>query len=344
MDKQILIKEVKNSGFIFEAEKPEDYILGATSPLNAPPVVFNDGHGWPEYRAKAEMQFNRKFDSFSCTCYATLKAMVAYLHKVYGVETTMSEMFNAFYAGVIPNRGTSIRNAMEAPRKNGWIEDKDYPFTSETTQAQFFKKPPQSIILKAKGKLSEWDVRWEQLDFSGNLSHAKIKEALKMSPVVCSGFAWASYYGEGVYYDYNNQPNHAFLIDDWSDHKDYDLIAFDSYPQDNLYDENSENIEFEKKLAKNFRVWSAHRIWLTPKKKDYFITLKFMKNLVGYSDNHGLHFYFVKERNGVENKQEIPVNEMTLSEKALYIDMLESGNIKTTSWAKLQPMPSFKFF
>ena len=32
----------------------------------------------------------------------------------------------------------------------------------------------------------------------------RVIEALKRTVIVATGFAWASYFGEGVYYDYNN--------------------------------------------------------------------------------------------------------------------------------------------
>ena len=270
MFKRKVINKVKNNGFIFEEDNPKDYVsaLGAvpTTPLASPKIIFPSGHGWHDetVRAKAEMQFNRNFDSYSCVIFTISKALVAYLKKVYGVEVSVAEMFNAHVGLVRPNYGTTVRNGLEGFRKNGWVEDSVYPFTKDTTLQQYFATPPKSIFLKAEGKLTEWKVNWEVIDTSGNVNHSLIKESLKVAPVVASGFAWASYYGEGVYYDYNYQANHAFLIDDYADAKDHDLLVYDSYPLDNNFDEDSEDDEFVKKLAKNYRVWSAHRVWLTP--------------------------------------------------------------------------------
>lgn len=293
MDKKIILKPVRNSGFIFEKEQEKDYIkkrcfnpdmpLGAESPLDEPPVVFEDGHGWHNEgtRAEPEMQFNRHFDSYSCVIFAIAKSLVAYLNKVYGVKTTISEMYGAFVGKVKPYQGTSIKNGLEGFRIKGWVKDEDYPFTPETTLKQFFAKPPLEIQIKAKGKLTKWKVHWEQIAYSGNVDHGLIISSLRKTPVIGTGFAWASYYGEGIYYDYNNQANHAFLIDDWADEKDYDLIAYDNYPQDNQFDTDSKAEEFEKKLARNYKIWSAHRVWLTPvnnsiisKIMDYFVRLK----------------------------------------------------------------------
>ncbi len=277
---KIGLAERKNSGFIYQSEEEKDYILGVNSPLLKPPIIFADSHGWHNetIRAKSEMQFNFQFDSFSCVIFSIAKCLVAYMAKVYGYHITVSEMFNAFYAGVKQGRGTTVRNGLESFRKYGWVEDKDYSFTAETTAAQFFSQPPLKIQIKAKGKLTEWLVKFEQLDYSGNVPHNKIIDALKRTPVVCSGFAWSSYYGEGIYHDYNQPANHCFPIDEWSTHPDYDLIAYDSYPQDSQFDQNSEDVEFEKKLARNFKIWSAHRIWCEPLKKncDLIRKLKYM--------------------------------------------------------------------
>lgn len=342
-EKKIIDRPIKNTGFIYQPEQPQDYILGVSSPLKEPPIIFPDGHGWHEFRAKSEMQFNRNFDSYSCTIFATAKGLVAYLAKVYGVETTVSEMFNAFYAGVIQGKGTTVRQALESFRQYGWVEDKDYPFTADTTATQFFSRPPIKIQIKAKGKLTDWIVRWEQLDYSSNVPHSKIIEALKRTPVICSGYAWASYYGEGIYRDYNNQANHCFLDDDWADNPQYDLIACDTYPQDFQYDENSEDSEFVKKLSKDFRIWSAHRIWLEPinkKKLNFLINFKNMFTKIVRDIHGGLWFIKPTEKDGVKftGKQKI---EDWLSFAGAIIDEI---GCKTLTDKDLAKFLNYKFF
>ena len=306
--RKVLIRERKDTGFVFEPEAPKDYVrktsfnpdapLGRMSAAPAMPVIFKDGHGWNDIinQFKPEMQFNSKFDSFSCTIFSSAKALCAYLLKVYGIKITISEMFNAFYAGVVSGRGTSVRQALESFRTKGWVEDKDYPFTAETTQQQYFSRPPMTIELKAKGVLTKWNVYWEAVGYSGNVPHSQIITSLQKAPVLCSGFAWASYYGEGVYYDYNNPANHLFCVSDWFNNPEYDLLANDSYPQDNQYDEDSAPEEFEKKLAKSFRIWSAHRIWLMPVKKDLSLILNLKNMLTTVIRDLRGGFWFIKDK------------------------------------------------
>ena len=262
MEKKIIIIPVKSS-VINEDVRPENYstdltIGGVASPLTPPSIIFSDGHGHLKYQGKPEMQFNRKFDTFSCVIFTIAKAICYNLKERYNIDTDISEMFNAFYAGVINGRGTTINNGMESFRKHGWVKDSDYPFTAETTLRQFQAQPPISIVNKATGQLTKWKFNWEAI----GKDHNSIIDAMKRTVVVLTGFAWASYYGEGVYYDYNNPANHAFLGVDYK--ANGNIIVDDSYPRDNRFDDDSTPDEFIKELDKSFNFGSAHRVWLTP--------------------------------------------------------------------------------
>lgn len=281
--RKIIIIPVKNSGLLMEDTNPKDYnandngILveevpgkvinvenekpmgGVITPLVPPSVIFPDGHGHLKYQGAPEMQFNRNFDTFSCVIFTIAKAICYNLKERYNIEITISEMFNAFYAPVYQGRGTTIRNGMESFRLHGWVEDKDYPFTAETTLRQFQAQPPITIINKATKELTKWKFNWEVV----GKDNSSIINALQRTVVVATGFAWASYYGEeGIYYDYNNPANHAFLIVDYKDNKN--IIVDDSYPRDNHYDTDSTKDEFIKELDKGFKYGSMHRVWLEP--------------------------------------------------------------------------------
>lgn len=263
----LIIKKVTKSGVIVEPIKPENYvtdaILGGTiTPLTPPSVIFPDGHGHLKYQGKPEMQFNRKFDSYSCVIFTIAKAVCYNLKERYNIDITISEMFNAFFAGVIQGRGTTINNGMESFRKHGWVSDADYPFTAETTLRQFQAQPPIAIVNKATGELTKWKFNWEAI----GKDHLTVSKNLQRTVAVGTGFAWASYYGEGVYFDYNNPPNHAFLIVDYkiNDKGGINLIVDDSYPRDNRYDDDSTPDEFIKELDASFNLGSCHRCWLEP--------------------------------------------------------------------------------
>lgn len=335
-DKKITIEELKNSGFIHEEPTPESYHAGGPdiplgavlSPLDPPPIIFPDGIGWKQVMLDygiPEIQFNRNFDTFSCTCYATAKALCLYLFKVYNIKVTMSEMFNAFFAGVVPGRGTSAERAFESFRKNGWVEDKDYPFTESTTQIEFSSRPPQSIILKAANNLTEWDIHYEHLTPA---TDKVIFEAHKRTPVIVSVFAWARK-ANGIYTDATKAANHLTLSLERSGNNS---IICDSYPKDFKYVKNSEIAvgELFKELEAGFQYYSAHRIWLTPSANKPNILNMFKKIVRDVSGG----FWFVK------NQKKAAISTMP----ALLGALADEIGCKTLQPNELNALETYPFF
>lgn len=349
-EKKIIIEELKNTGLIVAPPSFENYhsklfgavgedFVGVLSPVE-PPVIFPDGKGWLQVWKNydiQEVQFNPKFDTYSCVVYSIAKALCLYLFKVYGIKCTISEMYNAFYAGVKSGRGTTIEAGMESFRNFGWVEDKDYPFTADTTETQFRAKPPLTIQIRAKGKLTEWEVHWNVIPARLDA----IAKAYRRTPVVLTGFAWASYYGEGVYYDYNNTANHAFLGLEIKDNGN-NLIS-DTYPKDFQYVDDSQiNAgDLIKELDKSFHYGSAHTVWITPKsKKKTYLTLltKSMENFYYYWD--GKHnFYYIGVPSGETQKyrQHIELNPDNTNENFLFIAL--KGSMNKSSWAEVSKYP-----
>lgn len=264
-DTDILIKPVKNSGLIVEEVKQEDWIFGGISGSTAP-IIFESGHGWLHEQSEEQAQLNSNFDTYSCVTFACTKALVYYFKEVHNLEFDLSQMFTSKMSGTVPGRGNSVRNVLESLRKDGWLLEIEYPFLPNTTQVQFFANISITLKNKALGRLDGWKIEWESLSLSSNVPHSVIADALKYSPVIATGFAWASYYGAlGIYYDYNNPANHAFLIVDHQiGSKDWDLMVDDSYPQDFTYEPGEAKDQFLKKLHPTYRVDSAHKIVVKP--------------------------------------------------------------------------------
>lgn len=358
-EKKIIINEVKNSGLISEPTQPKDYnandggmlvkevpgkviaeenekpMGGIITPLIPPTEIFSDGHGHLEYQGTEMMQFNPQFDSYSCVLWAIAKATCYNLKERYNITIDIEEMYNAFYAGVYQGRGTTIHNGMESFRLHGWTEYGKFPgyqFNANTTLRQFQSQPPQIVIKDALGQLTKWKFNWEVLP----TDHNSIINALKRTVVVVTGFAWASYLGEeGVYYDYNNPANHAFIVADYKDDKS--LIVDDSYPQDNVYDTDSTKQEFIKTLAPSYNIASAHRVWLEPmlnppKNNSIMNIIKCMFNKITRSTNGGL--LFIKD-----GKKQI-INDW-LDFAGAVIDEVGCKTLKEEDIAKL---PDFQFF
>lgn len=302
-DKDILVIPVKNSGLIFELPKQEDWVFGGiTGAVNGP--IFPDGHGWLLSQAEEQAQANNKFDTYSCVTFASTKAAAYYLKKVHDLTVDFSQMFTSVMSGTIPYKGNSVRNVLESLRKDGYLIEVEYPFTPDTTQAQFFAYPTITLRNKAKKKLASWKFEWETLSTADNVPHDVIADALKYSPVIATGFAWASYYGnQGIYYDYNNQANHCFLIVDHNQgNAEWDLLADDSYSQDFIFEVGESKDKFLKKLHPSYRVWSAHKLVVKSVPIDISLINKIINMFKKISrDVHG-GLWFVK--NGAKQKIE----------------------------------------
>jgi len=341
-NEKIIIDEVKNSGLIMEEPDERDYILGgfgddfriinAGASVKKPPIIFKNSKGWNKVAIDyglPEKQFNRLFDSFSCVIYAIAKQMCYYLFKRYGIRITVAEMYNAFYAKVKPGVGTTIRNGMESFRKKGWVADKEYPFTSDMTSSDFFKKPPKRIQIIANGKKTEWDFNWGIL--SPYLDN--IKEQYKRTPVVLTGYAWGS--KNGIYYNDNMRFNHAFVGLEVLNNRNN--LCDDTYPRCNKYSNNFTKDDMLKELDKTYRYGSAHACWLTPTEKTKKTLLTYILNMFKKisRDVHG-GFWFIKDG----KKQKI-TDWMSMLGSIIDEVGVEKNNLTDN---ELSSIPDYKFF
>jgi hypothetical protein len=346
---KIIYEEIRNSGLILKDPSPENYssglfgkvgipLPGILSPVE-PPIIFPDGKGW--YRTwydydYQELQFNQNFDTWSCVIFSIAKALCLYIFKVYGIKYTISEMYNAFYAGVREGVGTTIEDGMESFRNYGWIEDKEYPLTPETTARQYYAQPPASITLKAKGKLQEWTIYWNVIPAVTDA----LKSAYRRTPVVMTGYAWAMN-EKGVYVDGGRRANHAFLGLEILPNSNN--VCSDTYPKDFQYVEQSQigAGDLLKELDKGFAYGSAHTVWAVPKNpKSLKLTLIEMFKKIKRDIHGGLWFVKVVEKDGKKftGKQKL---ENWLDFSGAVIDEIGCETIKDE---KLNTFLPFKFF
>lgn len=287
---------VKNPGFVFEEVQQQDWVLGSSA-IQAE-TLYPKNTNWEEMflGSHPDMQFNNNFDSFSCVIFSIARALVCELRSI-GINITISEMFNAVMAGVQPGVGTSVRSGMESFRKNGFVQDIDYPFTASTTKEQYFSYPPKKIIELAKSNSLKFSINWEALTTDSNVPHSLVLEELNHTPVVLSGRAWIRNSNTGLYVDEGQSANHCFL----GIRNNNGLIRCgDSYPFDWQYDNNSDPSEFLKDLDPSFRIWSAHRVVIKPINEQATLLFK-IKNMFKkiYRDVHGgLWFVDKVEKDG----------------------------------------------
>lgn len=353
--------KISNTGLLLEdghvpfIHSEKDWFLGSVLDHQ---VVFPDGHGVLQFQPQPRPQFNRNFDSFSCVVFGIAKSLCYSLKRKYNIDVDISEMFSAVMAKVTPGRGTTIRLGMEAFRLDGFLYEHEMPFTDKTTQDEWFSQKPMTLVIKARdrvrGENAEFEINWESICDSTNIPHELIADALKYgNPIVVTGYAWASFYGArdgeiGVYKDYGYNANHCFLVADHNiDGKDshvWDLLADDSYPQDFQYDGDYPKQEFLKKLAPDYRIWSAHRIHIkkigATDKTSLITKIKNMFSKIKRDTKGGLWFVKKASKDGTDfmGKQKL---EGWLDFAGAVIDEIGCETVKD---AELRKCLDYKFF
>lgn len=284
---------VKNPGLIYKPHNEKDHkadgltVGGLSITKSYPPSISKDLHQFENVISgeSGEAQSNRYIDTFSCVLYAILKAISTYAKKMgYPGLWDFSESYQAVLAGVKPGVGTSVRAGMESVRIWKCLEEQYRKFTKETTQSEFFAAV--TFIQKElarNGILKDFDFHWDVIDDSSNVPHWKIIKNFEFTVAVLTGRAWIFNNEKGVYVDEREQANHCFLGVGYNeDHKYGDIIVDDSYRfnwNEDKEDHKDLN-EFKKLLSKDFRIWSAHRCWLTPKDKTKISLITKLKNMI----------------------------------------------------------------
>jgi len=305
---------------ILEETKLEDWFLGTIDD----DVIFEIPN-WISYDIIKQSQKNRNFDIWSCTVFAILKAVQYHFKVKYNINLDLSENFTAVMAGVKWGVGCSIRAVLESVRKDGRLEEIDWPFLPMETKEEYFKPITPSLKEKAKDIRKKWKFNWEVV----GKSHANIKEALKKSPVIVSGYAWKKN-SQGNYFESGERANHAFLVIGFEG--DYPIID-DSYVDAFEYKEKPTNKDFIKKLDKGFRFSSAHRIRIEPLFEISLLNkfINMLKKIV--RDIHG-GFWFIKDNK--KQKIDTPI--------AILASIADEFGVRTLNDEDLTKTPDYNWF
>lgn len=210
----------------------EHYVLGdGCLPTN---VKMPDGHGWGAYLPVSEVQERNGLETENCTNYGTLHALATLGKKNFGAQfqTALSERYTGVETGTGQN-GNDPHNVIEIIRtKCGVIPEAFLPFDdSIKTWSQYYSPNPMQLNLWQVGQswLRKYKVghQWVFVVSDNQAARqAKMKEALKYSPLAASGFAWAQRESSGLYWSAGNQ-NHWFVVYDYVDGVKW--LVFDSY-------------------------------------------------------------------------------------------------------------------
>jgi len=257
MSKIILNIAVKQNFWPAEI-KPEHYVLG--NGKIKPKIRFKDGHGWGDFIPVGETQSKNGIDPQSCPAGGTLNCVEAIGRFEYGksFQSDLAERFLAILMGM-KGFGGNPHVAGETWRKFGAVPEVFLPFDdSIDTIKKYFSPNPMSYWLFKVGQswLKKYDLKHQWLFYGDEPlkdKQARIKEALKSSPVGVSGYAW-SLHDDGKHYK-DGPDIHWFTVYDFVE-GDY-WLAYDTYPD--------ANGSYSKKLDWNYNFGYAKGYDLTRK-------------------------------------------------------------------------------
>lgn len=171
------IKQPKG-GLILEERNENDYVLGATAPWE----IVNPERKWRNYMPVFELQKNRHGDVWGCVSFSYNSAHEFIHIKKYSKEINKNDRFVVVGSGTVPNQGNSKRAVAEWGRKNFWIDEPVWPYTSEMTVDEYYNNGlvPQEFIDQALKLKSCYEMQYQWLP--GN-EQKQILDGLQFSPV-----------------------------------------------------------------------------------------------------------------------------------------------------------------
>lgn len=204
------------------------YLGDGCSPAD---LLFPDGHGWGPFMPMGEVQSRDGFDSTNCTNYSLLNNIESIGRKKYGIEfqANLSERHRGIESGTT-QFGNNFQNVCESLRTTGAIPEAFLPFDNTINSwVKYYSPRPMTFALwkVAESWKRKYSYNHDWVFLSGDsleVKQAKMKEALKYSPLSVAGYAWAK--RDGLYRSVG-QANHAFDVYDFVEGKYW--IALDSY-------------------------------------------------------------------------------------------------------------------
>ena len=253
-----MITQIKNHGLIIDEIKIEDYVLGgATTKL--PTDILQENGSWLAYLPMAERQ-DLSIETYSCVSFGTLNIMEMLIKRIFGKEENFSDRYLAISSNTSP-LGNSPQTVGECLRKvSGAIKEELLPFSDNIRTFEQYHSPkplPEALINEGKKWLEKYEIKHEWVFQSGENKQEKLMEALKLSPVGVSVYAWQQD-GDDYVKPAGSQDNHWTTCVGYEEGKHW--IIFDSYPA-------SEG-SFLKKLVWNYDFQMAKRYYIVKKNEE----------------------------------------------------------------------------
>lgn len=173
---------MKQYGLKLDAQKPEDYVFGASLPFEQ--LQF-DGD-WTVFLPMTEFQDLNGIEPYACVTFTILNCVEILIKRKYGLDVNYSDRFLAYASGT-KEGGNSPHIVCEFLRKIGVVTEDKWPFNADITSFEKFYEPlPPKLYELARDFTEQWDFRHE---FVQN-DDASISKALQCSPLLVSVSAW----------------------------------------------------------------------------------------------------------------------------------------------------------
>lgn len=177
-----------NKGFINDRhDDPNAYVFGAS--ILPQDILCPDGQ-WEKYIPPDEFQNQGNFEPYACGSFGTWNCIETAMRRRYGEIENYSDRYLAKMTGTDVKMGNSPHFVAEYIRLKGGVYENDWPYVN-TTFEDFYKTPPP---LSDKF-LPEFGFGHEYV----NSDPVSMKDALRLSPLGVSVYAWALD-EDGLYY------------------------------------------------------------------------------------------------------------------------------------------------
>lgn len=132
---------------------------------------------WTPYLPLEEWQWHTiGFDTMACVTFSALNVLETLYFFKTGIRRNFSDRFTAVMSGTMKT-GNYLWKVGDSIRKDGLVDEADYPMIDNPTWDTYYVTPPIEVINKAKEFLKDWEVHYEVIDFTRESLLKHIKQA-----------------------------------------------------------------------------------------------------------------------------------------------------------------------
>ena len=162
----------ENHGVIL-GQRNTDYVAGTL-----PYEILNPSGDWTNWLPLGEWQAKPGLETMACVSFSALNVIETLYYFKTGVQRNFSDRFTAKMSGTSLS-GNWLWKVGDSIRKDGLVDEADWPWLEGADWEQYYATPPIDIINKAREFLKEWKVNYEFIDFT----RESLLHHIKQSPI-----------------------------------------------------------------------------------------------------------------------------------------------------------------